>query len=405
MADIDLKTLSPDTSLPTTGFLFGADSQASTNPSVYSTQTVATTLLGSTSLTGDTLTADAPVLNLTQTWNSSGVTFTGVRFNAAGSSSTNSAAASLLMDLQVGGTSLFSVRKDGSSVVPRFAGYRLSLLTSPALSQVGGTLALVNPANGIVIYTDGSATEGSGLFALGGFGAIARNSGAFGFDSNSSANGGSNSSVDLWLTRKGAANLRFGAADAASPVAQTLSVQSVVAGATTNTPGADFTINGSQGIGSGVGGSIIFKVAPAGTAANPAQNTLADALTITSNRSATFANSVTVASDIYTGRYLVLQSNNVALTAPSNGVGQISTGASPGTGFGRLQFGGATSSFPALKRSTTALQAVLADDTGFTNIQGKLTTDNAYTAGTVVQTGYVTIYDSTGTAYKVLVGT
>ena len=375
MADIDLKTLSPDTSLPTTGFLFGADSQASTNPSVYSTQTVATTLLGSTSLTGDTLTADAPVLNLAQTWNSVGTTFTGVKFNVA---SDTSAAASLLMDFQVGGTSQFRVAKNGNT---RLAGNGYAWVIDT--NSISSTL--VFSANGVANF---GAVDGGGFKAV-----------SYQFA------GSINATADLILTRKGAANLRFGAADAASPVAQTLSVQSVVAGATTNTPGADFTINGSQGIGSGVGGSIIFKVAPAGTAANPAQNTLADALTITSNRSATFANSVTVASDIYTGRYLVLQSNNVALTAPSNGVGQISTGASPGTGFGRLQFGGATSSFPALKRSTTALQAVLADDTGFTNIQGKLTTDNAYTAGTVVQTGYVTIYDSTGTAYKVLVGT
>jgi len=129
MTDINLKTLTPDTSLPTTGFLFGADSQATANPSVYSTQTVATTLLGSTSLTGDTLTTSAPVLNLTQTWNSVGTTFTGVRFNAAGSSSTNSAAASLLVDLQVGGTSLFSVTKsgtasasNGTSSIPAYAG-------------------------------------------------------------------------------------------------------------------------------------------------------------------------------------------------------------------------------------------------------------------------------------------
>jgi hypothetical protein len=70
-------------------------------------------------------------------------------------------------------------------------------------------------------------------------------------------------------------------------------------------------------------------------------------------------------------------------------------------GFDRLQFGGTTSSFPALKRSSTALQVRLADDSAFAAIQGKLTTDTAYTATTVVPTGYVTIYDSTGTAYKV----
>lgn len=86
MADIDLKTSTPDTSLPTTGFLFGADSQAASAPSVFTTQAVATTLLGSTTLSGATITADAPVLNLAQTWNASGVTFTGIKFNAAGSS-------------------------------------------------------------------------------------------------------------------------------------------------------------------------------------------------------------------------------------------------------------------------------------------------------------------------------
>jgi len=39
---VDLKTLTPDASLPTTGFLFGADSQASSTPSVYGTAAVAT---------------------------------------------------------------------------------------------------------------------------------------------------------------------------------------------------------------------------------------------------------------------------------------------------------------------------------------------------------------------------
>jgi hypothetical protein len=66
-----------------------------------------------------------------------------------------------------------------------------------------------------------------------------------------------------------------------------------------------------------------------------------------------------------------------------------------------IRFAGITSSFPALKRTTTSLQARLADDTAFTNIQGKLTTDTAYTAGALVATGYITIYDSTGTAYRV----
>jgi hypothetical protein len=68
---------------------------------------------------------------------------------------------------------------------------------------------------------------------------------------------------------------------------------------------------------------------------------------------------------------------------------------------GLLCGGGTTASFPALKRSTTTLQARLADDTAFAPIQGKLTTDTAYTGTVVVATGYITIYDSNGTAYRV----
>ena len=115
MADIDLKTSTPDTSLPTDGFLFGADSQAASAPSVYSTQTVATTLLGSTTLSGATITADAPVINASQTWNNGAVTFTGLKFNA---NTGSSASGSLLLDLQTntGGaaTSRFNVDKAGN---------------------------------------------------------------------------------------------------------------------------------------------------------------------------------------------------------------------------------------------------------------------------------------------------
>jgi hypothetical protein len=148
MADIDLKTETPDTTLPTTGFLFGADSQAAASPSVYPVANAITTILG------------------------------------------NAASADLLS-----------------------------------------------------------------------------------FNS------------DLILGRRAAANLRLGAADAAAPVAQTLSVQSVVTG-TSNTAGQEFRIDGSQGTGTGAGGSLVFRVAPAGSSGS-AVNALAAALTIAGNRDIT----------------------------------------------------------------------------------------------------------------------
>jgi hypothetical protein len=302
MADIDLKTETPDTSLPATGFLFGADSQASASPSVYSTQAVATTLLGSTTLSGTTITANAPVVDFAQTWNNAAVTFTGMRFNAAGTSDANSASASLLMDLQVGGASRLRVNKEGSLI-----------------SQGGLTLG-----NNYAFYLQGA---GSAIYLY--------------------AGSVINWNNDTTLTRRGAANLRLGAADAAAPVAQTLSVQSGVTGASAttvsisgtaltiagtvtgtiaighavtgtgvtastlitagsgtswtvnnsqtvgpitayfNSVGRDFTITGNQASGPSVGGSIVFQVAPAGAAATTAQNALATALTIGSDRSIT----------------------------------------------------------------------------------------------------------------------
>lgn len=83
---------------------------------------------------------------------------------------------------------------------------------------------------------------------------------------------------DAILKRRAAANVSQGDADAASPVAQTSSVQNVVAG-TSNTAGADRTIAGSQGTGTGAGGATVFKTAPAGTTGT-AQNALATAFSV-----------------------------------------------------------------------------------------------------------------------------
>ena len=64
-------------------------------------------------LNSGTLTSDAPV-TISQTWNNAAVAFTGLKVNAAGTSGTNSAAASLLLDLQVGGVSKAYVDKEGA---------------------------------------------------------------------------------------------------------------------------------------------------------------------------------------------------------------------------------------------------------------------------------------------------
>jgi hypothetical protein len=67
------------------------------------------TFLGTT-LTGGTVTASTPLINATQTWNNAATTFTGILANVT---DTASNASSLLMDLQVGGSSVASINKSG----------------------------------------------------------------------------------------------------------------------------------------------------------------------------------------------------------------------------------------------------------------------------------------------------
>lgn len=145
-----------------------------------------------------------------------------------------------LFDLQVNGVSRFKVDKTGIVNVLQ----SINILNDTGQVFIG--------INGVGLRTSGALLATTGPFGIG--------------------------STDTSLSRKAAASLQLGAADAATPVAQTLSVQSVAAG-TANTAGANWTFTGSQGTGTGAGGSIIFQVAPAGSTGS-AQNTLVAGLQI-----------------------------------------------------------------------------------------------------------------------------
>jgi hypothetical protein len=131
--------------------------------------------------------------------------------------------------------------------------------------------------------------------------------------------------ADLFLRRNGTANIAFGNTDAASPVAQTLSVQNVVGG-TSNTAGVNWTFAASRGTGTGAGGDIIFQTAPAG-GSGTTQNTLATAFTIQDDgavqlKSVTFANLPTVANG-----YLIYCSDcTIASPCASGGSGALAKG-------------------------------------------------------------------------------
>lgn len=219
---------------------------------------------------GATITTSTPLIDGTQTWNNAAVTFTGAKINVT---DTASAAASLLMDLQVGTASQFSVSKTGA----------LQLKSGGSLQ----TYLQGRAGGAFTVYSSG----GVGMLDVQNAGTCIRNVGAysFGFGNDASAGG------DTFFTRRAAANFRLGAADAAAPVAQTLSVQSVVTG-TSNTAGANLTITGSQSTGSGAGGSIIFQTAAANSGGGATiQNTLANAMVIDSVKTVRLGTGYTVA--------------------------------------------------------------------------------------------------------------
>jgi len=94
-----------------------------------------------------------------------------------------------------------------------------------------------------------------------------------------------NATSGLILRQSAAANLALGSTDTdlnANIVAQKISVQNAAAGGTSDQAGKDFTIAGSQGKGTGAGGSIIFQTAPAGSTGST-QNSLVTAVTIGPN--------------------------------------------------------------------------------------------------------------------------
>ena len=161
-----------------------------------------------------------------------------------------------------------------------FGGVSGMTLNIGVLQTIAVSLNVLGSSTGI--FNLRSANSSSGGLGLGSLNLLAWGSStAFG---TSTISGGG----DTILGRQALANVRQGAVDAAAPVAQTSSVQSVATG-TSNTAGANRTYSASRGTGTGAGGKHIFQVATAGTTGS-SQNTLVTALEIREDRSAFIAN-------------------------------------------------------------------------------------------------------------------
>ncbi len=82
------------------------------------------------------------------------------------------------------------------------------------------------------------------------------------------------------------------------------------------------------------------------------------ALTLDASQNATFAGNTAVGASKFLG-----WDSRAVMYSPADGIIRLSNNGA--TDFTRLQFGGTTASFPALKRSSTALHVKLADDSAF----------------------------------------
>jgi hypothetical protein len=353
--------------------------------------------------------ASAPVLDLAQTWNASGVTFTGLRVNVT---DTASAAASNLAEFQVGGTALAAIRKDGSFRVLGTGDRTLLAHPSFALSAVAG---------GAWLGLNTTMSITGGVRVLGGTISI-----------------GTASSTDFAVIDRDAAHTL---ALRSTTNAQTFNIYNTFTSTTNHERGFlkwssnVFQIGTEKGSGGGTARALEF------------QTDGVTRLTIATNGQVTAGTQINTPIIRSTGTWLDISdsasgprfgffSHGGLLLRDSGYFGWNSSGTivSGSTGdlrlyrsgagilrvqsdtsdFNRLQFGGTTSSFPALKRDSTVLQVRLADDSGYTVLDAQLraqgtapaTTGATGTAGDIrYDADYIYVCTATNTWKRAAIAT
>jgi hypothetical protein len=320
-------------------------------------------------LTGQSLTGTqaTSLVDMAATWNTTG-TPSALKLNVT---NTASNAAAKLIELQVGGTNMLSQ-------------------TIAGLLKVGGS----GFSNAYGIITEGGLSVGSGgsftsgnqinVFAGGAnvasmasAGFITISTGAFSWGSSTTV-----ASPDLYLLRDAAGTL----AQRNGTTAQAFRVA--------NSVGASPLVDYDRGV-------FDFK-----TTTNTLRIGTENGGTYTTARPIDFVTGGVVRVSISAGGALSVIaaiSSNSSITAG----GTLSVGGSSvvlkDAGSLVLQFlnSGQTAGVVLDAATDGVAKFRLRGNAAFATIQGKLTTDTAYTATIVAATGYITLYDSTGTAYRV----
>jgi hypothetical protein len=321
-----------------------------------------------------TITASAPVLDLAQTWNASGTTFTGFRLNVT---NTASAVTSLLADIQLGGTTLLGVNRDG--VIGRFNTSTGATRSGIFFNGQGANRVSIVAGDDIVFYL---APNDIGI------------AGTAQIRWDSTGGSPTGTGTGLALLRDGANHIL---AQRVGTNPQTFNIYNTFTSATNHERGFlrwssnVFQIGTEKGSGGGTARNLEFQTD--GTTR----------LTIDQNSLRTG-----------TTKLILGSATNIEWGAGTIGI-QASTSASPAyfkvftastdrliiDPNGLLCLGGTTTSFPALKRSSTVLQARLANDSDFCPLQGQLRIHQNAVSETITATHTLTLFDAAGTAYKV----
>jgi hypothetical protein len=303
--------------------------------------------------------------DMTDTWNAGATTFTAVKMDVT---DTASASGSLLLDLQVGGSSKFNVTKDGE----------LNVLGNLIRFGSGGEGYLRVMSTTVTRCIPGSYWNFGGVSVALGADAfipdifLARDAA----NTLAQRNGTNAQAFRIYGTYTDASNWeRLSVGYAAESLGNQFVVAHAKAGSGTNrnlwigTLGSTSTIIGTNGTGRWTFNENGHFVANA----DNAYDIGADG----ANR----PRNLFVATAIYAPSWYGGTTSTSAGIISGANVLTLQTYAA-GT-FERLQFGGTTSSFPALKRNSTALDCVLADDSGFANFQcGALTANGNLVIGT-----------------------
>lgn len=304
----------------------------------------------------------AYIYDLADTWNNAAVTYTAIKMNVTDSASN---ASSLLMDLQVGGTSRFRVDKAGTATVNSSSLYHdLRGGTSTANSGIkfsDHAIRLVsNSYTRLSAPNDSSSTAGVAVNTYLGIGPDASNA---------------NISPDIFLFRDAANTL----AQRNTTNAQTFRIYNTYTDVSNyERAKLEWSSNvlriGTEKLGTGsaralelqTDGTTRLTISSVGEVS--AANRLDALYFLTSSAN------LDGIGGIYFG-----SSNANRAELQATGVGVLALGRW-GSGDVRFQFGGTTSSFPALKRSTDSLQVRLADDSGDANLSaGNITGKQIYT--------------------------